>query len=114
MNGPPPNWFGCPVGTTSTGQPNQFGGGPFIEVIYQQTADSTYYSYITFDNKFTPITRLAEITDGTSNTLAISETIKGQQGDLHGFSWWGGGAHFETLRTPNSPTPDSMEASGYC
>src|SRR5438445_4342606 len=35
-----------PVGTTSTGLPNMHGGGPFIEVIYQQTADSTYYSYI--------------------------------------------------------------------
>jgi prepilin-type N-terminal cleavage/methylation domain-containing protein len=103
-----------PVGTTSTGAPNNYGGAPFIEVIYQQTADSTYYSYITFDQKFTGYTRMAEITDGTSNTLAISETIKGNQGDLRGFAWWGGGAHFETLRTPNSPTPDSLESASYC
>jgi prepilin-type N-terminal cleavage/methylation domain-containing protein len=103
-----------PIGVTSTGAPNNYWGAPFVEVMYQNTTDSTYYSYITFDQKFPPNTRMAEITDGTSNTLAVAETVKGHQGDLHGFAWWGGGAHFKTLRTPNSPTPDSMEASSYC
>jgi prepilin-type N-terminal cleavage/methylation domain-containing protein len=103
-----------PVGTTSTGAPNQYGGAPFIEVIHYQTADATYYSYINFDQNFKASTRMPEITDGTSNTLAISETVKGHQGDLRGFAWWGGGAHFETLRTPNTSTPDSLESSSYC
>jgi prepilin-type processing-associated H-X9-DG protein len=54
---------------------------------------------------------MAEITDGTSNTLANSETVQGKGGDLRGFGWWGGGAHFETLLTPNSPLPDRTEQS---
>jgi hypothetical protein len=102
-----------PVGTTSTGQPNFHGGGPFIEVIFPNSTDSTYYSYImrAAENPYKESMRMAEITDGTSNTLAISETVQGKGGDLRGFGWWGGGTHFETLLAPNSPLPDRTEQS---
>ncbi len=102
-----------PVGFTSTGQPNVFGGGAFLEVIHEQTANSTYYSWILLptEEPYKAIVRMAEITDGTSNTLAVSETIQGKGGDLRGFGWWGGGTHFETLLTPNSPLPDRTEQS---
>jgi hypothetical protein len=69
------------------------------------------YNFIAHDDTFKPVVRMAEITDGTSNTLAISETIQGKGGDLRGFAWWGGGCHFETKLTPNSPLPDITEQS---
>src|SRR5436190_770290 len=56
--------------------------------------------------------RFAEITDGLSNTLMLSETIQGQPGDLRGFSWWRGGAVFEGYQGPNSPIPDCLYAGG--
>jgi prepilin-type N-terminal cleavage/methylation domain-containing protein/prepilin-type processing-associated H-X9-DG protein len=101
-----------PVGKTSSGQPNFFGGGAMIEVVNENTGNwPNYYSWITHDDRYLKSVRMAEITDGTSNTLAISETVQGKGGDLRGFGWWGGGAHFETLLTPNSPLPDRTEQS---
>lgn len=104
-----------PHGKTSTNQDNVFGGGPFIEVIGENKGGwANYYSWVAHDNTYKASVRMAEITDGTSNTLAMSETIKGHDGDLRGFGWWGGGAHFETFRTPNSSQADSLEAASYC
>lgn len=105
-----------PVGRTSTGAPNYFGGAAFIEVIHNLDGPDTspsYYSWImrATENTYKDKVRLAEISDGTSNTLAISETVQGKGGDLRGFGWWGGGTHFETLLTPNSPLPDRTEQS---
>jgi prepilin-type processing-associated H-X9-DG protein len=88
------------LGLTSAGVLNRFGGAPFIYV-----ASSTV----------TPqVVRMAEVVDGLSNTLAFSETVQGQQGDLRGFAWWNGGAHFETYLGPNTSRPDVLEAAGYC
>jgi prepilin-type N-terminal cleavage/methylation domain-containing protein/prepilin-type processing-associated H-X9-DG protein len=87
-------------GTTSTGQPNQFNGAPFIHV--DSTADKPQ------------VVRMAEVVDGLSNTLAFSETVQGQQGDLRGFTWWYGAAHFETYLTPNSSQPDALQSQPYC
>jgi prepilin-type N-terminal cleavage/methylation domain-containing protein len=56
--------------------------------------------------------KIADITDGTSNTLCASETIQGTAGDYRGFTWWGGAAGFTTYLTPNSPLPDVMEGGG--
>jgi prepilin-type N-terminal cleavage/methylation domain-containing protein len=103
-----------PAGTTSTGAPNRFGGAPFIEVIMPGLPPGAApgpYNYIAHDDTYKPVVRLAEITDGMSNTLAMSETIQGKSGDLRGFAWWGGGCHFETKLTPNSPLPDITEQS---
>jgi prepilin-type N-terminal cleavage/methylation domain-containing protein len=86
--------------TTSTGLPNRFGGAPFIFVGSTRSAPQ--------------VVRMAEVTDGLSNTLAFSETVQGQQGDLRGFAWWNGGAHFETNLAPNSSQPDVLESDIYC
>lgn len=87
-------------GTTSTGQPNQFNGAPFI--------------FVGNSAQQPQVIRMAQVTDGMSNTLAFSETIKGQMNDLRGFAWWNGGAHFETHLAPNSSQPDVLEAESYC
>jgi prepilin-type N-terminal cleavage/methylation domain-containing protein/prepilin-type processing-associated H-X9-DG protein len=89
-------------GTMSNGQPNRFGGAPFI--------------YVGNSTATPQVVRQAEITDGLSNTLAFSETVKGQTSglDLRGFAWWSSGAHFETNLTPNSSQPDVVEQDPYC
>jgi prepilin-type N-terminal cleavage/methylation domain-containing protein/prepilin-type processing-associated H-X9-DG protein len=89
-------------GTTSNGQPNRFGGAPFV--------------YVGTSTAVPQVVRTAEAADGLSNTLAFSETIKGQPGgqDLRGFAWWSSGAHFETNLTPNSNQPDVVEQQQYC
>ena len=98
-----------PVGFMSNGTtPNVYGGAPFIEVVMIGIDPSIY---LAFDGDYKQTVRMAEITDGTSNTLAISETVQGKGGDLRGFAWWGGGCHFETKLTPNSSLPDRTEQS---
>jgi prepilin-type processing-associated H-X9-DG protein len=52
------------------------------------------------------VKRLTDITDGTSNTLAASETVQGMRSDLRGFTWWAPGAQFTTVFPPNSSSPD--------
>src|SRR5262245_31198214 len=51
-------------GTTSAGQPNRFGGAPFI-FVGSTTANPQ-------------AVRMAEVVDGLSSTMAFSETVKGQ------------------------------------
>src|SRR5436190_10516955 len=61
-----------PAGTTSTGTPNVFGGAPFLEVVFPNLTDTSSpgpYNFIAHDNTFKPVVRIAEIGDGTSNTL---------------------------------------------
>jgi prepilin-type N-terminal cleavage/methylation domain-containing protein/prepilin-type processing-associated H-X9-DG protein len=59
----------------------------------------------------TPV-RLAEITDGTSNTLMVAEVRQGQGGDLRGFTWWGGATGFVTYLPPNTSQPDILTGAG--
>lgn len=100
-----------PYGTTSTGAPNFWGGAPMIEFIAPNTGNwGAYYSWIHTDlTKLILMVTMADILDGTSNTLLFSETLQGRDTDLRGFAWWGGGAHFETLLSPNSSQPDVVE-----
>lgn len=60
---------------------------------------------------------LAQITDGTSNTLMVAELVQGQGGDaapdLRGFIWWGNATGFTGFNLPNSNAPDVM-TGGAC
>jgi hypothetical protein len=56
-------------------------------------------------------TVFADITDGTSNTLALSETIQGispnnAPNDIRGLIWWGQTCYFTTNKPPNATTAD--------
>jgi prepilin-type N-terminal cleavage/methylation domain-containing protein/prepilin-type processing-associated H-X9-DG protein len=57
--------------------------------------------------------KIAEITDGTSNTMMASEALQGRGNDLRGFTWWGGGAGFTAYDPPNSTLPDVI-TGGIC
>jgi hypothetical protein len=83
-----------------------YGGAPFIMVINPVKVPG----FVT-DEKHPQFTKFADVSDGLSTTLAFSETVQGKGGDLRGFGWWGGGSHFETFLTPNSPLPDRTEQS---
>jgi prepilin-type processing-associated H-X9-DG protein len=61
---------------------------------------------------------LAEVTDGLSNTIALSETVQGERSpsaqgagtiDLRGLIWWGEGGQFTTYRSPNTRTADNVQ-----
>jgi hypothetical protein len=62
--------------------------------------------------------KLASITDGTSNTLLVSETLQGQDfggaTDLRGFIQYGSSSGFSALLPPNSPLPDDLNGASYC
>jgi len=89
-----------PFGTQTNGQPNKYGKSPFIQVSSPTSSPQ--------------VVRLSDISDGLSSTLAFSETIKGQYGDLRGLGWWYGGSHFETYLAPNSTQPDVPQMASYC
>jgi prepilin-type N-terminal cleavage/methylation domain-containing protein/prepilin-type processing-associated H-X9-DG protein len=85
----------------------QFYGGTWLGAPFSDSDPSGYPSRQRTYN-------FATITDGTSNTLMVSETIQGQHGDIRGFTWWGDSAAFETWLAPNSPLPDVMQSTSYC
>lgn len=95
-----------------------YGGAPFIAVYVANGV--AYLDSNTPGSGVSPAegarrgVRLQEVQDGMSNTLLFSETVQGRDGDLRGFGWWGGGAHFETFIAPNSATPDVIESAGNC
>jgi prepilin-type N-terminal cleavage/methylation domain-containing protein len=58
--------------------------------------------------------RLADVLDGTSNTLMAAEVLQGRGSDLRGFTWWGDASQITTYLMPNSPIPDRIYTAGYC
>jgi len=60
--------------------------------------------------------RIAQVFDGTSHTVAMSEVIAGPTGtiDLRGLWWSDLGNGYTHTRTPNSSIADQMLGGGYC
>ncbi|MDB5346715.1 MAG: hypothetical protein JWP89_5092 [Schlesneria sp.] len=58
--------------------------------------------------------RLADISDGTSNTLLMMEVRQGRTNqDLRGLTWWGPGSGVSAFYTPNTTSPDALNG-GFC
>jgi prepilin-type N-terminal cleavage/methylation domain-containing protein/prepilin-type processing-associated H-X9-DG protein len=125
-----PQWpYGCTPATVTSTTCTLFGGAPFgmYEDINAYTtwggADSTTpytaptaaYPNIQAGKMGRP-RRVAEITDGTSNTMMASEVLQGRQksSDLRGFTWWGGAAAFTTQQAPNDPSNPDILTGGAC
>ena len=86
-----------------------FSGAPFTD-IGSPAIDDTGYA-IGFATLTT--TKIADITDGTSNTLCCSELIvPDPANDLRGYTYWGPSASFTTILTPNSTFQDAMGNGG--
>jgi prepilin-type N-terminal cleavage/methylation domain-containing protein len=67
-----------------------------------------------FDGKEKKPMRLADVTDGLSNTLMVGEVLQGQGSDLRGFIWWGDASAMSTFAPPNTSTPDQIYTATYC
>src|SRR5262249_51726083 len=109
-------------GTTVAGV--LFGGAPFRGYPaggLTDTAMQTFYGWAQPDSdkqvRFQqwgkagqPQGVIHQIQDGSSNTLMMSELVKGQGGssapDLRGFIWWGSASGFTAFNLPNSNAPD--------
>jgi len=102
---------------TSGGLTIQFNGAPFVAypggLATGDDGPVSASDAATFTRIYGRPVRLAEITDGTSNTVMVSETIQGRLTDLRGYSWWGNAAMFTTFSTPNSTSPDVL-TGGTC
>lgn len=57
---------------------------------------------------------IGSITDGTSNTVFVSEILQGGVGDTRGLTWWGPGGGFTTFNTPNTSSNDLIQTGGGC
>jgi prepilin-type N-terminal cleavage/methylation domain-containing protein/prepilin-type processing-associated H-X9-DG protein len=107
--------LGCTPGTAGC---TPFGGAPFGW--YENSDlnnDSTYpYNAVASNpnnGRMGRPRKIAEILDGTSNTIMASEALQGRGSDLRGYTWWGGAAGFTAYLAPNSNQPDVI-TGGYC
>lgn len=65
---------------------------------------------------FNVIRGVRDVTDGTSNTVAVSETVTGPDGTNDGRGVWAydWGEQYTHHRPPNSSIPDSVFPASYC
>jgi len=86
-----------------------FLGAPFTDIGSPAADDTGYATGFTTGGT----TKIAQITDGLSNTLMASELIiAGPPNDLRGYTWWGPSTSFNAIIPPNSTYPDAMGNGG--
>jgi prepilin-type N-terminal cleavage/methylation domain-containing protein/prepilin-type processing-associated H-X9-DG protein len=92
---------------TAGGVTTLFGGAPFNCYTGQTVNDWDDKTAPTPGSLGKPVP-FAEILDGLSNTLMVSEVLQGQGEDARGFCWWGGASGFIAYIGPNASDPDIM------
>jgi prepilin-type N-terminal cleavage/methylation domain-containing protein len=106
------------IGTTGTYQQASLGGsgqqGDTSTVLFEGAPFARQPKNTSNKSKWKDGLPLADIIDGTSNTLMIGEVIQGKKSDLRGFTWWGDASGFSAYLLPNSPLPDRIYTGGYC
>ncbi len=103
--------------TIATVPPTVFRGAPFRiytgGLQFGDDGPNGAAAALTFTRVYGKPVSLAEISDGTSNTLMAAEQLQGRGTDLRGFSWWGNATGFVTFMPPNSTLPDVV-TGGNC
>ncbi len=107
--------LGCTPGTAGC---TPFGGAPFGWYENSNLINDSTYPYTNPPSdpalgRMGIPRKIADITDGTSNTMMASEALQGRGSDLRGFTWWGGAAGFTAYLAPNSSLPDVI-TGGIC
>ncbi|MDR0610930.1 MAG: DUF1559 domain-containing protein [Planctomycetaceae bacterium] len=91
----------CPGGPPRSSDPRNY-------LIDEFTETSRYLAVFNISRTIPLTTTFADIIDGTSNTLALSETVQGAGSmDMRGFIWSGSEGFFTTNQSPNTMVADS-------
>ncbi len=114
--------IGCSGGSVTNPACRSFGGAPYNWYTGANTAGQGNDSPVPWTSGDPAVVgqmgkpvKLTSISDGTSNTIMVSEVLQGRNSDLRGFTWWGGAAGFTTEQAPNSRTdPDVMTGATAC
>ncbi len=104
---------GCTGGSTTGTGCTTYGGAPFgFYGDPSNVANNNDAGYPMTGQQYT----IASISDGTSNTLAVSEILQAPSGsgDYRGFLWWGGSAAFTTFQLPNSSSSTDVITGASC
>jgi prepilin-type N-terminal cleavage/methylation domain-containing protein/prepilin-type processing-associated H-X9-DG protein len=99
-----------PVDPLNTSFTIPFTGAPFTDMgspAIDDTGYATNFATLT-------VTKIANITDGLSNTMMASEIRVGTPAgtDLRGYTFWGPSCSFNAIIGPNSTLPDQMGNGG--
>jgi len=116
--------FGCTGGSTvGANGCVTFGGAPFgfyedpaAQAAGGDASPTDYTAGSPTNGRMGQPRKVTDISDGTSNTLCVSEVLRSptKGDDIRGFTWWGGASGFTTYQTPNNAAATDVMTGGGC